>query len=454
MPKGKLILVWIKEKLFNIHFLNVLVIVGAIFAIMSIMVQRKAVDPEALVNFQYMREYGLQQVWTQESVPGHFATFRPITVSLIRIVYLIFGVNPPAFFSVNIILFCVAALLLYFIIFNKTNNALPALIAALLFVTDWRGTPNIHIIGEVQSTLAAIFGLSALIVAWSGRWKFNPVVVFFLLLGAALCKEFGLAFSLAALIFSLFKSHSNWKYYLASAFGAVGTYSLLRILLNTIPTSTKGYTSLANSFKWIIYNISNGFTFTFFPLFRTETDGELPSLNSLRFPPQEAWLILIFQIIPVIVLFILAFRDKKNSAITVSLFFVIIGNSILFFFKYAYRFHFLGNVAMYALVGFGLSYLFNQMSGKAHLYNWVILLFMYSTAIIVWRADSQHDYMQMHRDWTERALLCIPTDEYYEQEDYRGHYSLVDQETVIQVMEFYEMPLDYCECLDPTPICW
>lgn len=153
MPKGKLILVWIKEKLFNIHFLNVLVIVGAIFAIMSIMVQRKAVDPEALVNFQYMREYGLQQVWTQESVPGHFATFRPITVSLIRIVYLIFGVNPPAFFSVNIILFSVAALLLYFIIYSKTNKALPALIAALLFVTDWRGLQTFTSLGKSNQRL-------------------------------------------------------------------------------------------------------------------------------------------------------------------------------------------------------------------------------------------------------------------------------------------------------------
>jgi len=443
-----------RENLFTVYIFNVLLIIGIVVALMGIMVERIAVDAEALVNFQYMQELNLGEIWIQESVPGHFTTYRPITVSLIRLEFLLFGITPPLFFITNIVLLCFVALLINFIIYQKTKTALPALIAALLFISDWRVTPNIYVIGEVQSTLAALFGLSAFIVAWNGKRRYSPVIVFFLLLGAALCKEFGLAFSLGILIFSLFKTHPNWKHYLGSAIGSVGIYSLLRILLNTLPTSSNGPTTFANSIKWMIYNISNGFTFTFFPLFRTETDGELPSILSLRFPPQEAWLILILQIIPIIIFFIFAYRDKEKYSYTVPLFFVIIGNSILFFFKYAYRFHFLGNVAMYILVGFGLSYIFTRMSEKSSLQNWLILLFMYCTAIIAWRADSMHDYLTMHREWTERAVLCIPTNEYYEQENFRGHYTGIDKETIIQVMEYYEMPLDECTCLDPTPICW
>lgn len=454
MPEEKSIIIRIKENIFNIFTFNILVIVIVVAILMGIMTGRKAVDSEALVNFKYMRELNLGEIWVQESVPGHFSTYRPITVSLIRLEYLIFGINPPAFFTVNIILLCIVTLMINFIVYKKTHASLSALVAALLFITDWRVTPNIYIIGEVQSTLAAIFGLSALIVAWNGKRKISPLIVYLLLLSAAFCKEFGLAFALAILIFSLFKIYPNWKHYLTAAFGAVGTYSFLRIILHTIPTSSSGHASLANTIKWMIYNISNGFTFTFFPLFRTETDGELPSMLSLRFSPQEAWLILIFQIIPTIVLVILAFKNRDSYPLTLPVFFVIIGNAILFFFKYAYRFHFLGNVAMYILAGFGLSYVFKLFSKNTNLQNWLILLFMYFSAILVWRADSMHDYLVMHREWTERAMLCIPTDEYYEQEDFRGHYTGIDQETVKLVMEYYEMPLDECTCLDPTPICW
>jgi hypothetical protein len=431
--------------------------VGFIFAclviIMGIMVNRKALDPEALANFRFMRELTLLDVWTGGTFPGHFAAYRPVLGSLLRIEYLLFGLNPPAFFTVNLLLLGVVAFLIFEIIYRITGNILPALVAVLFFITDWRSVQTIYVIGEVQITLAAIFGLIALWLIWFRNKRPNPVVIYMLLLLSALSKEFGLAFALAVLIDAFLRKKTNWKKLAGVSIAAVATFIVLRLLMTAAPSIGKEYSSFQNMMKWIVLNISSGFFFTFVNLFRPASDGDLPTLDVLRWSPAESWLITIFQIIPIIIFFILAFRNKEDRSFTIPILFLVLGNSFLFFWRYAFRFHFLGTIGMYLVVGVGINYLYTKWLKLPQMLNTLIIGFMFLSSILLWRADRFHQYLVTHRHWTENGLLCIPTDEYYLQEDFFGYYTVTDQETVRLVMDYYGLPQEYCNCLDPYSVC-
>lgn len=435
------------------YLLGAAVIITSMIIIMGVMVNRKAMDPEALANFRFMQELSFTDIWTGETFPGHFVTYRPMMATLLRFEYLVFGFNPPAFFTVNLVLLGVVALLMYDIVFRITGEMLPAMLGTLFFVTEWQIVQTLYVIGEVQVTLAGIFGLWALWLVWFGKGKYKPIAVFILLLASALSKEFGLAFSLAVLITAIYKRKSGWKTFVAVTLGAVLGFILLRFLVVSTPISGKAYSSILNMLKWVFYNISSGFLYTFFNLFRPASDGDLPTLDTLRFPAPEAWLMTFLQIIPIIILFILGLRSKENRKFTIPLLFLLLGNSILFFWNYAFRFHFLGKIAMYMVAGFGISYIYKKWANVPKLLNSLILLFMYLSVILLWRGEVFNDYLDAHRHWTENGLLCIPTDEYYQQEDFFGYYTVTDQETVQTVMEYYDLPIEYCDCLDPFSVC-
>jgi len=401
-----------------------------------------------------MRGLNFVDIWTGETFPGHFVTYRPMLGSLLRTEYLIFGFNPPAYFTVNLILLILVAVLMYDIIYRKSGEILPALLGTLFFVTDWQIVQTIYVIGEVQVTLAGIFGLSALWLVWFGKdRRIKPTAVFILLLAAGLSKEFGLAFALAVFIHAIFKREGNWKIYAGLSVGAVLTFIALRFLAVPIAPSGKEYSSFPNMLKWFFFNTTSGFVFTFVNLFRPASDGDLPTFNTLRYPAGEAWLMTIFQIVPVIILFILGIKNKDDRRVTIPLLFLLIGNSILFFFNYAFRFHFLGKIGMYAIAGFGISFLYKKWTQTPRMINTLILSFMYFAVIVFWRGDVFHDYLTTHRHWTEYGSLCLPTDEYYQQENFFGYYTSTDQETVRMVMEYYALPIEYCDCLDPYSTC-
>jgi hypothetical protein len=195
----------LKDKL-NIPYILGFVFIGvSMLLVMGVMVNRKALDPEALTNFRYMRELTFPEIWTGESFPGHFVAYRPVMATLLRLEYLVFGFNPPAFFTVNLLLLGLVAWLMYDLIYRKTGVVLPALLGTTFFVTDWQIVQTLYVIGEVQVTLAGIFGLWALWLVWFGKGegKYKPGIVFLLLLASALSKEFGLAFALAVFVDAL-----------------------------------------------------------------------------------------------------------------------------------------------------------------------------------------------------------------------------------------------------------
>ncbi|MCJ7700007.1 MAG: hypothetical protein MUO62_00350, partial [Anaerolineales bacterium] len=455
------------------YLLGIILIIISAFTIMGIMTQRTATDPEALGNFRFMRELTLGDIWTDETVPGHFVTFRPVKQSMLRIGYLLFGLNPPVFFSLNLLLLCVVAGLIYEHIYRRTGEIFPALIAALFFITDWRLTPNIYVIGEVQITLAAIFGLLALWIIWYGKGNYKPAKVFLLLLCSVLSKEFGLAFALAVFMDALIYKEKGWKTFVGVALGVVTVFMGIRLLMDAVPASVMSYSSFFNRIKWYFYNISSGFVFTFINIFRPGNDGDLPSVDNLQYTIPEAWHIVLFQIIPIVLFFILGFRKKEAQRVTLPLLFLLVGNSILFFWRYAYRFHFLGDVGMYIIMGFGIHYIFRKLGQDFHLPNAIYFCVLLMGSILFWRGQAFSQSLHQMVRWSDRGIcssesgfssleigrclqtrgLCIPTDEYYSQENVSGYYRATDQETVRLVMEYYQIPITYCACLDPYPVC-
>jgi len=437
------------------YLFGLLTLLTCMVLIMGVMVNRKAMDPEALANFRYMKDLDFAQIWTGETFPGHFVTYRPMMATLLRAEYLVFGFNPPAFFTVNLVLLMVTAWLVYDIIYRATGEMLPALLGAGFLITDWQIVQTLYVIGEVQVTLAGVFGLGALWLVWFGKREgmLKTAVVFLLLLASALSKEFGLAFALAVFIDAVYKREGKWKTYVMISISAVAAFILLRLLVVSGAPTGKDYSSIQNMLKWFGFNISSGFLGTFFNLFRPASDGDLPSLDNLRFTTVEAWQITILQIVPIITLFILGFKKVDERRATVPLLFLLLGNSFLFFWNYAFRFHFLGKVAMYAVIGFGIAYLFRKWAPLPRKLNLLIVTCMYLGAILLWRGQVFHEYLETHRGWTENGQLCIPTDEYYQQEDFFGYYTVTDQETVRTVMEYYDLPLETCDCLDPYSVC-
>ena len=438
-----------------LYVFGLAVLITVCILIMGVMIHRKAIDPEALTNFKYMRELNIGDIWTGETFPGHFVTYRPLMATLLRMEYLVFGFSPPAYFTINLVMLILVAFLLYDIIFRKTGEMLPALLGTLFFITDWQIVQAIYVIGEVQITLAGFFGLSALWLFWFRKDSkiLKPTAIFILLLAAAFSKEFGMAFAFAIFIYSIYKRAGNWKTYAALSVGSVLTFFVIRFL--AVPEMPMGreYPSFLNMLKWLFLNTTSGFVFTFLNLFRPASDGDLPKIETLHFPATESWLVLIFQIIPIILLFILGIRNKDYRKITLPFLFLLIGNSFLFFFNYAFRFHFLGKIAMYAIVGFGIHSLYKKSLQVPKRISTLIIAFMAITVILLWRGDSFHKYLETHRSWTENNVLCIPTDEYYQQEDFYGYFTSTDQETVRLVVDYYGFPIEYCDCLDPHGYC-
>jgi hypothetical protein len=461
-----------REKINIAYIFGIITIITISILVVGIIITRRAIDPEALVNFRLMRELTFTDVWAGETAPGHFVTYRPITASLLRLEYLLFGINPPAFFTINLILLVIVAVLIFEIIYRASHEMLPALVATLLFVTDWRLTPNIFVIGEVQITLAAIFGLGAFWLIWFGKGKFKPIFVLSLLLLSALSKEFGLAFALAVFV-DAFLNKTTGRKYAGIALGAVAAYFILRLSLGVTLPVTGEPSAFNDLVVEYITNISGGFIFTFFNLFRPASDGDLPNRMNLLYSYAEAWQIIFLQILPIIIVSVYSFRKKETRTLTIPLLFIILGNSFLFFWRYAYRFHFLGNVSMYIIWGIGLNDLFQQWKNRLKLLNLLILVFMFAATIIFWRGleqraylgelvsqndssicDDQGQYSERERlICIQKRSLCIPTDEYYLQENYNGFYTSADQETVRSVMEYYNIPQEYCTCLDPYPTC-
>ncbi|MBL6966213.1 MAG: hypothetical protein ISR60_06635 [Anaerolineales bacterium] len=457
---------------YGVGIVLVLIVFWVIF---GISMNSKLLDPENLFAVTLISERTYGEFWS-ESTYSHFVTYRPIIATIFKLEYDLLGFSPKVLNFTSLVLLAVLSCQIYDIVFRRSKNMLTAVIPALFFVTDWRLQENVDTFIGAQDTLAGIFGLWALWVLWFSQTKYKAGITFLLLLASFMSKEFGMAFALAVLVFALYEKPKQWKSIVMASFGAVAVFVAIRLVLGLIPLPGE-YPSFMNRAKWSLINIASGFIFTFLPSF-TGSDGELPLFNNINLPPTNHFqlndsTIILFQVLPIVVLFLLGFSNKKERKLYLPLFFLIIGNSVLFFYKYAYRFHFIGIIGMYLIVGLGIDFLYNKLTRKLQLVEISTIFLILLAMILQQRGLYLHDYFRSYLEWNdpsqctsdlgyspaeiERCLtyrsLCIPTEEYYLREDFHGYYSATTPDTVRLVMQYYEIPAEYCTCLNPSPKC-
>jgi hypothetical protein len=436
-------------------YICVVVLIIVIWLIWGSSATRKTVDAESLIVYTNLEHSSFQEIWTKETYPDHFITYRPLYLSILKIEYLIFGLSPVVFTSTNVLVFSGLVILIFSMIYRTTKQIIPALLPALFFITDWRNLKEIYSVPEVQTIMAGFFGLSALWFLWFGREKrYRLLLIFLFLLAAPLCKEYGLAFALAAFISAIMgrNKDNHWKKVLVVSLSVVVIYVSGRLLLGLVPASTREYSSFLNMMKWMVANISSGFIFSFIPLFLTKSDGDFPSIENLYYAKDGIWVVVLLQVLPIIVLFIYGMKEKKYHWISIPLFFLILGNSFLFFFKYAYRFHFNSTIGIIVVMGFGIASILDKYGSKIPA-TYMVMVIMLFTSIVYWRGTDASDFINELVRINQRQELCIPPDEYYTRENFDGFYTPISSTTVQSILSYYDMPMERCNCFDPKPVC-
>ncbi len=135
-----------------------------------------------------------------------------------------------AYYVVNVLLWTGCAWLVCHIVYRLTRSSVPALLAAAIVVTDPRAVVATIGFLERATSMACLFGLTALLIIISVgdqrltrlRW----IGLSLLLLASGLSKEYGMAFTGAVAVSSLIERRRD----VATAAIAAGvTYALLRI---------------------------------------------------------------------------------------------------------------------------------------------------------------------------------------------------------------------------------
>lgn len=169
-----------------------------------------------------------------EPLATYLSAYRPLMLLSLWAQYQVSGTSWNHYFWVNIVLLVVCALSIYLVVVLKARSAAAASLAAALFLVDYRGRYTLWWIGERQMTMACLFGLLALLVAWRYGRRRSPwirVLTFALLLLAALSKEYGLAFVPAVVVIALLTRPRIDARLAGSAIAAGAVYTAIRVLV-------------------------------------------------------------------------------------------------------------------------------------------------------------------------------------------------------------------------------
>ena len=166
---------------------------------------------------------------------GGEPAYRPLALFSIWLQRWSADVDARPYFLFNQVSWLGCAFALYALAYLLSRSHIAALVSGLALLFDDRATELLTWIDDRQTSIAVLGGLLALIVVaaprrhrWPGAARFS---VFLLLLCAALGKEYGLAFSGAAVAFAL----ASWRerrhdamWVLLVVGGVAGAYFLLR----------------------------------------------------------------------------------------------------------------------------------------------------------------------------------------------------------------------------------
>jgi hypothetical protein len=162
--------------------------------------------------------------------------YRPLGYVTLWAQYQIGGLDPSAYFGVNIALWIACGCVVYALGYMLGRSELAAGVAAGLLLLDERGLVAIVWIPERATTIACVMGGIALLLAYRLPRGGTPRAaslagIAALLLGAALSKEYGVAFAAATAAVGLVTRPQDRADLVAVALAALAVYTAMRALL-------------------------------------------------------------------------------------------------------------------------------------------------------------------------------------------------------------------------------
>jgi hypothetical protein len=290
--------------------------------------------------------------------------YRPVAYTALWLQEQTTGLRFTPLFAASLGLVVACALALYALIYGLTRSWAAATLLTAAFAVDDRWFAVAVWIIERQSSLAALFGVLALLAVHRlaprpDRRRLLLAGVFLLLLGAALSKEYGLAFAGAVPLFA-FAQRLPWRpFVLVSALVAV-TYGVLRFAVaggaageycnnmgyfrtlraDLCYSSLSGWEQLTQH----AYNVGATVVGTFVPpLF--DTYGVIDVSRPHVFA------------VPVGIALLAVVGAVKRPRLALPLLFLVVGNAALNFMVYRERNQIIGMVGLYGAATVGTAYL-------------------------------------------------------------------------------------------------
>ena len=168
-----------------------------------------------------------------ESFTTYFPGYRPLGTLSFWLQYQVSGLTTEPYFIFNILVWLGCGVAVYALVQRLTGSRLAGGFAGMFLLVDDRVNIVVWNLTERQNALTCLFGLLALLVIFGSyrerHTRLAAAGIFVLLLASALSKEYGLAFSAAALVAALTMRGPGWKAIAVASIAAVGTYAALRL---------------------------------------------------------------------------------------------------------------------------------------------------------------------------------------------------------------------------------
>lgn len=353
------------------------------------------------------------------SFVSYLPAYRPLAYLTIWVQYQIVGLRIGYYSLFNILVWVGCVLCVYAFVYILTRSRLSATIVALLMLLDGRQYAALIWIGERQSTLAVLFGLSALLLTLAScRDKSRYLTwlgIFLLLLASSLSKEFGLAFSGALVMFLFFTRSKDWKVLSIIAVAAVVIYFAMRLFLaggaagadicegmgflSSYRVVCYGDLDTGARIQQHLYNVGATFVGTIFPsLFDGAGTLRRASLRSLAFPA---------------LVFLMAFLGwAKMPRRTLPMLVLIAFNAVLNFMFYRTRNHLAGMAGLYATAGVGLAYVLSFVRNRR---GTGLISATAMCILFIWlhrQTTGQMHSLQSYQNYAAALDACVAAREY------------------------------------------
>jgi hypothetical protein len=294
--------------------------------------------------------------------PLLYPQWRPLAYLTIQLQFWLVGVEHVAWYFVSSLLLLLALGYFVFLLVSVLSGSkLSAMIVASAMVVDERFVEVMKWITGRQTPLAALFGLTALLMvsstAGGAMRAWHLGAIFLLLLAAPLSKEYGLAFACAVLTYALSKPAEHKRRLAAVAAAAVVVYMGIRLAVvgvggdycnqiaffNQVRELCYGEMEPAARISQYLYNVVASGIGILLP-------GLLASNGRLSVSP-----VLVAGSLIWLFLAVVGWRRLLNKTLPMLL--LIAFNALLSYLVYRSRNQIVGALGLYASAGVGLAYL-------------------------------------------------------------------------------------------------